>query len=301
MKRPASRPLRSAAAKVIGITLGDVAGIGPEVVGKALRSGQLDRDFNYEVIGESRAPRVAPGKLSTTAARFALQSLKAGVDGVRSGRYAGLVTGPVNKANLARVGFKEPGQTEWLAKKSGTRRYAMMLAGGNLRVALVSTHLALAEAIRRLSAAKIVETAELAREFLLRAGISKPRIAVAGLNPHAGEGGLFGREEIRIIAPAVRKLRRRGWDVSGPHSPDTLFHAAAGGRYDAVVCMYHDQGLIPLKLLAFETGVNVTLGLPFPRTSPDHGTAFDIAGRGVANAGSMIEALKLACVLARND
>jgi 4-hydroxythreonine-4-phosphate dehydrogenase len=284
---------------VLAITLGDVAGIGPEVAGKALASGRLDRRFDYEIVLEDQSPKVAPGKLSAAAARFALRSLEAALLGIRSGRYCGVVTGPVNKTGLGRVGFRFPGQTEWFAARTGIRRHAMMLACDRLRVALVSTHLSLAEAVRSVRAPKIVEVARLTHAFLRQIGIRKPRIAIAGLNPHAGENGLIGKEEQRIILPAVRRLRRGGLDASGPHSPDTVFYQAANGRYDAVVCMYHDQGLIPLKLLAFDSGVNVTLGLPFARTSPDHGTAYDIAGRGKANPRSMIEAIKLACVLAK--
>ncbi len=284
---------------VIGITLGDVAGIGPEVVCKALACGKLPFDFDYEVVLNSAAPRVHPGRPSLSAARFSMASLQAGIDGIRNGRFCALVTGPVNKTGLARAGFRHPGQTEWLAAKTGTKRFAMMLVCDRLRVSLVSTHLSLARAVRAVRAGRILEVARLTREFLLRIGIRRPKIAVAGLNPHAGENGIIGREDMRIILPAVRRMRRRRWRVSGPISPDTVFHQAAHGAYDAVVCMYHDQGLIPLKLLAFDSGVNVTLGLPFPRTSPDHGTAYDIAGKNVANPGSMIEAVKLACVLAK--
>jgi 4-hydroxythreonine-4-phosphate dehydrogenase len=286
---------------IIGITLGDVAGIGPEVVRKSLASGKLPRGFQYEVILKSNAPRVRPGRISTAASRFALESLRAGVDGVRSGRYRALVTGPVNKTGLARAGFRHPGQTEWLASRTGTTEFAMMLACDRLRVSLISTHLSLAKAVRAVSTGKILEVARLTREFLLHIGVHRPRIAVAGLNPHAGENGVIGREDSKIILPAVLKMRRRGWRVSGPLPPDTVFYRAVRGEFDAVVCMYHDQGLIPLKLLAFERGVNVTLGLPFPRTSPDHGTAYDIAGRNVANPESMIQAIKLACVLAKSE
>lgn len=284
---------------IIGITLGDIAGIGPEVVRKALASRKLPRDFEFEIVLGSVAPRVEPGKSSLRASQFALLSLTAGLAGIRSGRYRALVTGPVNKTGLALAGFRHPGQTEWLAAMTKTKKFAMMLACDRLRVALVSTHLSLAEAVRAVRQEKIIEVASLTREFLLRIGVRNPRIAVAGLNPHAGENGIIGREDGKIILPAVKKLRRRRWRVTGPLSPDTVFHQAVAGAYDAVVCMYHDQGLIPLKLLAFDSGVNVTLGLPFARTSPDHGTAYDIAGKNVANPGSMIEAIKLACVLAK--
>mgnify|MGYP001581671853 FL=1 len=189
---------------VIGITLGDVAGIGPEVIRKALRSPKLPRGFEYEVILESKAPRVRPGRLSPAAARFALAGLQVGIDGIESGRYCALVTGPVNKTGLARAGFRHAGQTEWLAAKTGTREFAMMLACDRLRVSLVSTHLSLARAVRAVREKKIMQVARLTREFLLRIGVRSPRIAIAGLNPHAGENGVIGREESRIILPAVR-------------------------------------------------------------------------------------------------
>jgi 4-hydroxythreonine-4-phosphate dehydrogenase len=284
---------------VLAITLGDVAGIGPEVVAKALASTQLDHGFDYEVVLQHEAPKVMPGRISAAAARFALKSLESALEGLRAGRYRGVVTGPVNKTGLAHAGFKFPGQTEWFAARTRTRHHAMMLGCDRLRVSLVSTHLSLAEAARAVRAPKIVEVTKLTHAFLRQLGIRRPRIAVAGLNPHAGENGLIGKEEVRIIEPAVRRLRRAGISATGPHSPDTVFYHTANGAYDAVVCMYHDQGLIPLKLLAFDSGVNVTLGLPFPRTSPDHGTAYDISGRGIANPSSMIEAIKLACVLAK--
>ena len=202
------------------------------------------------------------------------------------------------------VGFKFPGQTEFFAARCGVENFAMCLTGGRLTVALVTTHIALAEVAAAITQSEIVRVGLLLVDFLRLRSNEPPRIAVAGLNPHAGESGKLGREEIEIIAPAITELNQslltsyQSPVFTGPHSPDAVFHRAARGDFDAVLCMYHDQGLIPLKLHAFDQGVNVTLGLPFPRTSPDHGTAFDIAGKGVARPDSMIAAINLAVELA---
>ncbi len=257
--------------RVIGITLGDPAGIGPEVVAKALASGRLNRRFEYELIRGT--PR---------------QALVAGARRCLAGDLAALVTGPIAKKQIA----PWPGQTEFLAHLAGTKRFAMMLAGDQLRVALVTTHAPLRTVPRLITRPKIVAVVELTREFCRRLGIRRPRIAVTGLNPHAGEGGLLGTEEKRIIAPAARQAR-----ATGPCSADTVFYRARHGEFDAVVAMYHDQGLAPFKLLAFDNGVNITLGLPFIRTSPDHGTAPDIAGKGIARPDGMIAAINLAARL----
>jgi 4-hydroxythreonine-4-phosphate dehydrogenase len=273
--------------KCIGITLGDPKGIGPEVVLKALRSGQLDRQFDYEVIGNPRTKRRAD------AADWVVEGAKRCL----AGELAALATAPITKELLHRAGYPFVGQTELLAHLSRTKRFAMMLAGGPLRVALVTTHAPLREVAKLITARKIIEVIELSHEICRRFGIKRPRIAVAGLNPHAGEGGLLGSEEQRIITPAVRLAARRGIVVSGPHSADTLFYRAARGQFDAVVAMYHDQGLAPLKLIAFDNGVNLTLGLPFVRTSPDHGTAPDIAGKGIARPDGMIAAINMAARL----
>jgi 4-hydroxythreonine-4-phosphate dehydrogenase len=202
------------------------------------------------------------------------------------------------------AGFKFPGQTEFFAERCGVKNFAMCLTGGKLTVALVTTHIPLSEVPRALKRSEIVRVGLLLADFLRGRSINAPRIAVAGLNPHAGESGKLGREEIEIIAPAVAELnqsRITNHDslFGGPLSPDTVFHRALEGEFDAVLCMYHDQGLIPLKLHAFHSGVNVTLGLPFPRTSPDHGTAFEIAGKGIARPDSMIAAINLAAELAQ--
>jgi 4-hydroxythreonine-4-phosphate dehydrogenase len=216
----------------------------------------------------------------------------------QDGAIQAVVTGPVHKDALQAIGFPFPGQTEFFAARSGTEDFAMCLTGGPLTVALATIHVPLRDVPRLLRADELVRVGKLLHGFLQRRLGRAPRIAVAGLNPHAGEHGRFGDEEETIIAPAVRELAARG-EFTGPLSPDTVFHRAAAGGFDGVLCMYHDQGLIPLKLLAFETGVNVTLGLPFPRTSPDHGTAFDLAGTGRASHRSMLAAIKLAAEMLR--
>ncbi len=284
--------------KTIAITLGDVAGIGPEVVRKALGSGKLDSRFRYHVLIPNEAPVLKPGKLSRLAAQFALRSLEAGVVGCLSGDFMALVTAPVSKAGLKLAGFPFPGQTEFLAHRTRTRRFAMMLMGGGLRVTLVTIHIPIRKISRLLTRRLISEKIELTHMMLKRLGMRQPRIAVAGLNPHGGVPGEQDEEERRMIVPAVRaSVKRFGSNVTGPHSPDHVFWLAKQGKVDAVVCMYHDQGLIPLKMLAFDSGVNVTLGLPIVRTSPDHGTAYDIAGKNRANPKSMIEAINLAARL----
>jgi len=262
----------------IGITLGDVAGIGPEVVRKALASGKLDRHFDYEIIGNEHTRRRQDAALW----------IQEGARRCQSGELAALVTAPITKALVA----PWPGQTELLAHLSRTQKFAMMLCSDRLRVALVTTHASLRDVPHLLTRRKIVEVIALTRDFCRRLGIPKPRLAVTGLNPHAGEGGLLGAEERRIIRPAVRRAH-----ANGPLPADTVFYRATHGEFDAVVAMYHDQGLAPFKLLAFDNGVNVTLGLPFVRTSPDHGTAPDIAGKGIARPDGMIAAINLAAKL----
>jgi 4-hydroxythreonine-4-phosphate dehydrogenase len=272
----------------IGITLGDVAGIGPEIVAKALASGKLDKRFRYEIIGNPHTKRRAD------AADWVVEGAKRCL----AGELAALVTAPISKQLLRDAGYRFEGHTELLAHIARTKRFAMMLVGGPLRVALVAIHVPLAKVPRLLSTKKIIEVIELSHDMCRRFGIRHPRIGVAGLNPHAGEGGLLGDEERRIIAPAVRRAARKKINVTGPWPADTLFHKAYHGEFDAVVAMYHDQGLVPLKMIAFDSGVNLTLGLPFVRTSPDHGTAFDIAGKNIARPDSMIAAINLAANLA---
>jgi len=285
----------------IGIALGDCAGIGPEIVDLALKSGRVPDSAEYVVIG--RQPDCKPGAPTIETAHAAAAALEEAVTRARRGELHAIVTGPVHKARMYEAGFKFPGQTEFFAERCGVENFAMCLTGGKIAVALVTAHIPLSEVPRALKKTKIVRVGLLLLDFLKRRGIDSPRIAVAGLNPHAGESGKIGREEIDIIAPAIAELRKSCGarsTITGPHSPDTVFHRATEGEFDAVLCMYHDQGLIPLKLHAFHNGVNVTLGLPFPRTSPDHGTAFEIAGKGIARADSMIAAINLAVELSEN-
>jgi 4-hydroxythreonine-4-phosphate dehydrogenase len=279
------------------ITLGDPAGIGPEVIDAALASGKLPEGFVFRVIGDRAAG--APGKPTRESARAALDALEESVRLLRETDAAAVVTGPVSKEGLQALGFPFPGQTEFYADAFGCADYGMLLTGPTLTVGLATIHNALAEVPCLLTAEGILRIGKLTAEFLRKKGIVAPRIAVCGLNPHAGENGAFGDEERTIIAPAISVLNGTGLAAfTGPHVPDAIFRDAAQGKYDAVLAMYHDQGLIPLKLLDFDEAVNVTLGLPKPRTSPDHGTAFSIAGKGEANPASMIAAIRLACALA---
>jgi len=286
----------------IGITLGDPAGIGPEIIRSAFESGKLANDIDYKVIGQ--VGTVAAGSPSPDSARAAFAAMEEGAGLANSGEIDAIVTGPIHKARMAEIGFEFPGQTEFFAARSGTTNYAMLLTGGAITVALVTTHVPLREVPASLNTSEIVRVGNLLDNFLRRRGKGVPRVAVAGLNPHAGESGKIGREEIEIIAPAVHELQsaignQQSAIFEGPVPPDTLFFHLANEKWDAALCMYHDQGLIPLKLHAFHSGVNVTLGLPFPRTSPDHGTAFDIAGKGIARPDSMIAAINLAAELAQ--
>ena len=289
--------------KRIGITLGDCAGIGPEIVDLALKSGRLPDSAEYKIIGEDHDCSLGIPTIETS--RAAATALEEAVTLARRGELDAVVTGPVHKARMYEAGFKFAGQTEFFAERCGVRNFAMLLTGGKITVALVTTHIPLNEVSGALKQDEIVRVGRLLVDFLRcrsNPATAGPRIAVAGLNPHAGESGKIGREEIEIIAPAVAELqsaiRNPQSVIEGPLSPDTVFHRAAEGEFDAVLCMYHDQGLIPLKLHAFHEGVNVTLGLPFPRTSPDHGTAFAIAGKGIARPDSMIAAITLAVELA---
>ena len=248
------------------------------------------------------ALRTLPARPDPADTPAILGAIETGVRDVLGGRAAALVTNPIHKDSLYRAGFRYPGHTEYLGALAGaTNAPVMMLVCPALRVVPVTVHLALGQAIRDLCAAAIVHAGRVSEAALRRDfGIAAPVLAVAGLNPHAGEAGSFGREEIEIIEPAVTELRAAGIDVRGPLAPDTMFHAEARRYYDAAICMYHDQALIPIKTLDFYGGVNVTLGLPFVRTSPDHGTAFAIAGRGIARAESLIAALRLAADMAAN-
>lgn len=314
----------------IGITLGDCAGIGPEIVDLALKSGLLTQPAEYKIIG--KYPDCSLGQPTLATARAAAAALEEAVTLARRDELDAVATGPIHKARMYEAGFKFPGQTEFFAERCGVKNFAMCLTGGKLTVALVTTHIALSEVPGLLKQSEIVRVGLLLTAFLQAraqkrngvrnltalsgqvsarsddSGEAGPRIAVAGLNPHAGESGKIGREEIEIIVPAVAELNESPITnhgsrpvFTGPLPPDTVFYRAVEGEFDAVLCMYHDQGLIPLKLHAFHRGVNVTLGLPFPRTSPDHGTAFEIAGKGIAHPDSMIAAINLAVELAQKN
>src|SRR5437764_2763998 len=289
----------------IGITLGDCAGIGPEIVELALKSRRVTKSAEYKIIG--KYPRCMPGRPTTRTARAAAAALEEAATLARRGDLDAIVTGPVHKARLYEVGFRFPGQTEFFAERCGVKNFAMCLTGGKLTVALVTAHIPLSKVPRALKRSEIVRVGVLLANFVNARCRTTPRIGVAGLNPHAGESGKLGGEEIELVSPAVDQLnssrvtRHSSLVFTGPLSADTIFHRAIEGEFDAVLCMYHDQALIPLKLHAFHSGVNVTLGLPFPRTSPDHGTAFEIAGKRVARPDSMIAAINLACELAQHN
>jgi 4-hydroxythreonine-4-phosphate dehydrogenase len=255
------------------------------------------------VLPISVAARVVAGHPDPANAAIVQQSIERSVALVQSGEASAVVTNPISKAILARAGFGLPGHTEFLAALAGREASdaVMMLVGEGLRVVPVTIHIPLKDVMRALSTERILKTLVItARDAARYFGVARPRIVVTGINPHAGEDGTMGREEIEMIVPAIEAARRQGLDVSGPYSADTLFHAEARKSYDVAVAMYHDQALIPVKTLAFDTGVNVTLGLPFVRTSPDHGTAFPLAGTGRASPRSLIEALRLADTMQRN-
>jgi len=292
--------------KRIGITLGDQAGIGPEIVDAALADPRLVDWFpsgvEFRVIGERIGADA--GEPTIASAQAALDGLEESVRLVECGEIDAIVTAPVAKEGLHKVGFDYPGQTEFYADRMRCDDHAMCLTGAKLTVALVTIHVPISTVPESLKESEIVRVGRLLETFCrqkreFKGEDGEPRIAVCGLNPHAGESGAFGSEDAEIVAPAITKLNAGGGEVfSGPHPADTIFKPASEGEYDAVLCMYHDQGLIPLKLLDFATGVNTTLGLSHPRTSPDHGTAFDIAGKGEADHESMLHAIKLAVELA---
>lgn len=307
---------------MIALSIGDPCGIGPEIVLKALSDPQLSA--RAQVIGDEhtlareatrlRLPmpkhlrpigpdcsRLSPGELHAQAGRASFAYVEHAIGLALSEEVAAVVTAPISKEAWHLAGHRFPGHTELLADRCGGVPVRMMLANPQLRVVLVTIHLALRRAIEALTTESIAQTIRICDAGLRQLGIAQPRIAVAGLNPHAGEGGLFGDEELQIIAPAVEQCAAQGLSVSGPYAPDTIFMRARGLReFDAVIAMYHDQGLIPVKYLGVDDGVNVTLGLPFLRTSPDHGTAFDIAGRtdpqgdGLADARSLQAAIRSA-------
>ena len=305
------------------ITMGDPSGVGPEVTLKALASPKVKGLANFLLIGDRPVierlkkdmglvlkdrledlsnvskKKFAYGRCDAASGRASMQYIDRALELLNEVRADALVTAPVNKSAIRLAGYRGfEGHTEYLALKSGAKDFAMMFVGPRLKIALVTRHVALKEVPAKLSVKGIYRTICLAHECLKEYfRIRDPKIAVAGLNPHAGESGAFGDEEKRIIVPAIKMASRSAKRIVGPVSPDAVFGPALTGRFDCVVAMYHDQALVPFKMLYSDSGVNLTLGLPFIRTSPDHGTAFDIAGKGIANPASMIEAIKLACRL----
>lgn len=325
----------AAARLPLAITMGDAAGIGPEIIAKYIEAqgaaglvvigapSSLRRAFAalgskraimtlapeaalemaakngandpLPVISVGELPEDLPfGRIDARAGKLAYEAICLAIDLAKAGRIGALVTAPIHKEAFAAAGVPFPGHTEILADRTGTKDFGMMLATKDLRVVLVSIHVSLREALERVTPENILRTIRLADQGCRALGLANPRIAVAGLNPHAGEGGLFGREEIETIAPAVNIAEAQGFAVSGPFAPDTVFMRARQGHFDVVVSQYHDQGLIPIKLGGIEDGVNITLGLPIIRTSVDHGTAFDIAGKGLASPASLGLAIEAA-------
>ncbi len=329
---------------MIGISMGDAAGIGPEVTLKALLDPDIRKLAQFVILGDSRyldsiakriigkklniyafsnikeicrlknnskdiavldfrnlPGRFSRGKRNKKIAQAALEYIRKAAELALAGVFSAVVTAPVNKEAINRAGFRFSGHTEFLAGLCKVQRFAMMLIGGPWRVILVTRHLPLKKVSGSLTKEKILEAIELGANGLKRLGIRKPRVAVAALNPHGGEGGFLGEEEKRIITPAMKLARRKGYAVFGPFPGDTLFLPENRKKFDAQVVMYHDQGLIPLKMSGFGNAVNVTWGLPFIRTSPGHGTAYELAGKGKADPGSMKEAIKLAAKLAQGN
>lgn len=320
-----------AATAPLAVSMGDPAGIGPEIIAKAWAAREANGLEPFFAVGDARAisrvwegpivrvtdladvadvfptalpvlaiedsGEIVPGQPDVDGARCALHSLELAAGLARSGAARALVTGPVSKAQLYQIGFTHPGQTEFVAERCGVsgENAVMMLAGPSLRVVPITTHVPLSTVSSLLSVELIVAKARVTARGLLRNfGITAPRLAFAGFNPHAGESGALGREEIEIIEPAVEMLREEGIDATGPFAADTMFHPRARAQFDAAMCCYHDQALVPLKTLHFDEGVNITLGLPIVRTSPDHGTAFLLAGKDRAQPGAMIAAIAMA-------
>jgi 4-hydroxythreonine-4-phosphate dehydrogenase len=318
--------------KRLAITMGDPGGVGAEIIVKALSSEEIGKICTPVVIGDRTVMEEAmrlltvpvrlkaiaspsesvsgpgvielidmaelkgfeKGRPTTEGGRACASYIRKAVEFALNKEVDGIVTAPISKEALKMAHVNWPGHTEMLAELTSSEDYAMVLVGGRLRVILVTIHTSLRSVPGLITRTSVLRTIRLASDACRMLGIRNPRIGVAGLNPHAGEAGMFGNEEISEIAPAVEEAQKEGIPASGPFPPDTIFHKAYRGAFDIVVCMYHDQGLIPLKMIAFESGVNMTVGLPFVRTSPDHGTAYDIAWKGIANPSSMIEAIKVA-------
>jgi 4-phospho-D-threonate 3-dehydrogenase / 4-phospho-D-erythronate 3-dehydrogenase len=284
----------------IAITVGDPSGIGPEIALKAARDARVTsvcRPILYGPHTPDDLSAFPQGEVSARSARAAYDAILQAVEAARAGTVHAIATAPINKSAFAAAGIPWKGHTDLLAHLCGVPDVAMMFWSDRLRVVLATVHLPLADVPRALTTDGLLATIRLTAAGLPLFGVPAPRIAVAGLNPHAGEDGLLGSEEATVMSPAIARARSLGIDVAGPLPADTLFVRAARGEFDVVIAAYHDQGLVPVKLLAFGTSVNVTLGLPIIRTSVDHGTAFDIAGRGIADEGSLVEAIRLAARL----
>jgi len=284
---------------VVAITAGDPAGIGPEIAEKAADDPRVRAVCDPVIYGPPAPVRFEPGVLSVEAGRAAYDAICSAVKDAMDGRVSAVATAPVNKLGFSRAGLQWKGHTDLLAHLTGSPRVAMMFWSEPLKVVLATVHVPLADVPRLVTSTLLGEIIDLTARELPRFGIARPRIALAGLNPHAGEEGLLGMEEERVLRPAVEGARSRGIAIDGPFPGDTVFGRATRGEFDVVIACYHDQGLIPVKLLAFGHAVNVTLGLPIVRTSVDHGTAFDIAGKGIADPSSMIEAVLLAARLSK--
>ncbi|MBI5554543.1 MAG: 4-hydroxythreonine-4-phosphate dehydrogenase PdxA [Elusimicrobia bacterium] len=324
---------------VLGITVGDVAGIGPEIIAKACLEPEIYhlcrplligdvkifqdskrfpvKSFTIKVINRPseavfefgriniinidniKMAELKIGQVQKMCGQAAVEYIKEAVRLALAGEIKGLVTAPISKEAMHLAGFKYNGHTELLAELTNTGKYVMLLTGGTLKVILLTRHIALKDVSKNITAEKITEAIELGDKGLIFFGLDSPRIVVCSLNPHMGEGGILGNEEKEILIPAVNQAKKKGYHVDGPISSDSAFYYAAGGKYDLAIAMYHDQGMIPIKLLAYKRSVNMTLGLPFVRTSPCHGTAYDLAGKWVADSGSMLEALKVAAKACR--
>lgn len=284
---------------IVAITAGDPAGIGPEIARKAAEDRRVQAVCEPRIYAPRAGTRFEIGVLSAEAGRAAYETICEAVRDASEGRVSAIATAPVNKLAFARAGLPWKGHTDLLAHLTGAPRAAMMFWSEPLKVVLATVHVPLAEVPRLLTRELLRDIVDLTARELPRFGIARPRLALAGLNPHAGEEGLLGSEDETVLRPAVHEAKSRGIDIDGPLPGDTVFGRAARGEFDAVVACYHDQGLIPVKLLAFGRSVNVTLGLPIIRTSVDHGTAFDIAGKGIADPSSMIEAVLLAARLSK--
>jgi 4-hydroxythreonine-4-phosphate dehydrogenase len=282
----------------IALTVGDPAGIGPEIVEKAAADPSVLAVCQPVVFAPPADPAIRPGQLSAPAGRAAYDTVVRAVEAARRGEVDAIATAPVNKLAFAQAGLDWKGHTDLLAHLCGVSDVAMMFHSPPLKVVLITVHVPLAEVPGRLTPPLVDRTIALTGDAMRGFGVDRARLALAGLNPHAGEGGVIGTEDAAVLAPAVERARSRGVDISGPIPGDTVFVRASRGEFDCVIACYHDQGLIPVKLLAFGQAVNVTIGLPIIRTSVDHGTAFDIAGTGKADERSMIEALKAAAALA---